>query len=133
MKETTKQKPVTTSDIQDTLISILFSIISTMYAHGWKPSYAWKKTMELRTMFYRTQLPKEDKPKAVIPSWSDQRLAFIKIIFMGWNSDTWPEDRWITVSEGWDMNCWRNELSWGATMYPIVHGQTKTEIGYVLL
>jgi hypothetical protein len=46
----------------------------------------------------------------------------------------YPEDDWFTISPDWDLNLFRANIEgvdyMGATLYKVVDGQTKTNIGY---
>lgn len=135
-------KPATTKNIQDTLIEILHNMLDKMYAHGWYPSYGWEKYNELKQMFNdvqegveKSKVCEEKCPimtKQVDPPWDIQRRAFQYLIAMQ-RVRTWYVDEWVVISMDWDMNIWSEGGTRGATIYPVVNGQTKTETGYKLI
>jgi len=45
----------------------------------------------------------------------------------------WPEDDWIGIDEGWDLNLFEGPDGRGATLYPVYDGNTCTRASYPVM
>lgn len=45
----------------------------------------------------------------------------------------WPEDDWIGIDEGWDLNLYGGADGRGATLHPVYDGHTCTNTAYPVM
>ncbi len=75
-----------------------------------------------------------DQIKNKVGEISDEHLNALEIknikdkvySYMPYDFEKWPEDDWVTISDRWDMNIWKDDEDYVVDISPVINGETQT-------